>query len=267
MAPRVDESNLAVSSSTRSGSKRGKKKRNHPYLYDAQESLPGVQKIKSSLRQTRRLLSKESLAANVRVETERRLKALEADLARAETSRKERTYAIKYHKVKFFERQKLVRKIKQVKRDLTSAQGKEGERLEGVLEGLRVDLNYVLHYPRTKKYISLFPPEKRQPQVDSISTTSDDNDQRLKICGFIRDQMQRGEISKQPENELESGRAAPDHSRRNQGGESSRKVGPTSSVAHPVAEKDDFFGEDYSGDDSGASDHDAPEMEDSYEDE
>jgi hypothetical protein len=102
MAPRVDESNLAVNSSSRSGSKRGKKKRNHPYLHDAQESLPGVQKIKSSLRQTRRLLSKESLAANVRVETERRLKALEADLARAETARKERTYAIKYHKVKFF---------------------------------------------------------------------------------------------------------------------------------------------------------------------
>lgn len=102
MAPARVENNPAVSSSTRTGSKRSKKKPNHPYIHNAQESLPGVQKIKSSLRQTRRLLSKENLAADVRVETERRLKALEADLARAETARKERTYAIKYHKVKFF---------------------------------------------------------------------------------------------------------------------------------------------------------------------
>ncbi|KAG1726876.1 uncharacterized protein EDB91DRAFT_1165436 [Suillus paluster] len=225
------------------------------------ESLPGVQKIKSSLRQTRRLLAKENLAADVRVETERRLKALEADLARAEMARKERTYAMKYHKVKFFERQKLVRRIKQVKRDLTSAQGKEREKLEGELEGLRVDLNYVLHYPKTKKYISLFPPERRH--IDSISTTSDDNDQRMTIRALIQDRMQRSEISKQPENELEAGsRTAvdnPDHSRRNEGIESSRrKDDHTSSAAHHIAEGDDFFGEDYPEDGNNPEASDVP---------
>jgi hypothetical protein len=95
-----DDNKPTTSSSPRSGPKRTKKKRHH--LQNTEESLPGVQKIKSSLRQTRRLLAKESLAADVRVETERRLKALETDLARAETARKERTYAMKYHKVKFF---------------------------------------------------------------------------------------------------------------------------------------------------------------------
>lgn len=84
-----------------------KKSRNHPYSKGSQRSdnddaLPGVQKLKSALRQTKRLLAKDSLAADVRVETERRLKALEADLARAEQSRKERRFATKYHKVKFF---------------------------------------------------------------------------------------------------------------------------------------------------------------------
>ncbi|OJA14144.1 hypothetical protein AZE42_06726 [Rhizopogon vesiculosus] len=270
MAPtQVEGSNTTVSSSVRSGPKRSKKKRNHPYVHNAQESLPGVQKIKSSLRQTRRLLAKANIAADVRVETERRLKALEGDLARAETAKKERTYAIKYHKVKFFERQKLVRKIKQAKRDITSAQGKEKEEIEGVLEGLRVDLNYVLHYPKTKKYISLFPPETRETQVDPISTTSDDNDQRLKVRALIRDQMEHGEISKQPETELEGGsRTAhytPGHSRKAQG-ESVRKDAHTSSSAHHVTERDDFFGEDYSEGGSEASDHDAPEMEDSDQD-
>jgi hypothetical protein len=44
----------------------------------------------------------DNLAADVRVETERRLKALEADLEAAELGKKERTLAVRYHKVKFF---------------------------------------------------------------------------------------------------------------------------------------------------------------------
>ncbi|EGO26373.1 hypothetical protein SERLADRAFT_384967 [Serpula lacrymans var. lacrymans S7.9] len=52
--------------------------------------------------QARRLLAKENVAADLRVETERRLKALEADLGRAEASRKERSLAVRYHKIKFF---------------------------------------------------------------------------------------------------------------------------------------------------------------------
>ena len=161
----------------------------------------------------------------------------------------------------------MVRKIKQVKRDIDSADGKEREELDHTLERLRVDLNYVLvsgkvhrnipflnepqmqHYPKTEKYISLFPPELRQAPVDIISTTSDDNEQRLKIRSLIQNQMQHGEISKQPENELESGSRAthyaPNHSRRNQR-EPVRKDDRTSSVAKHITEGDDFFGEDYS---------------------
>lgn len=44
----------------------------------------------------------DNLAADVRVETERRLKALEAELAQAELANRERTMATRYHKVKFF---------------------------------------------------------------------------------------------------------------------------------------------------------------------
>ena len=137
-------------------------------------TLPGVQKIKASLRQTRRLLAKvgssdsvpaqsdvtckDNLAADIRVETERRLKALEADLQKAELVRKERTLATKYHKVKFFgeigsgtsahcsqriERQKVVRKIAQTKKRIVSADG-NSDHLESTLFDLRVDLNYIL---------------------------------------------------------------------------------------------------------------------------
>lgn len=44
----------------------------------------------------------DKLAADVRVETERRLKSLEADLETSERRRKERSLAMRYHKVKFF---------------------------------------------------------------------------------------------------------------------------------------------------------------------
>lgn len=68
----------------------------------AAQETPGVNKIKSLLRQTRRLLSKESLPPGVRIEAERKCKALERDLEERAQSNKERTMASRYHKVKFF---------------------------------------------------------------------------------------------------------------------------------------------------------------------
>ena len=44
----------------------------------------------------------EGLGADVRIETERKLKSLEADLVVAERANKERALATRYHKVKFF---------------------------------------------------------------------------------------------------------------------------------------------------------------------
>ena len=106
----------------------------------------------------------DTLAADVRVNTERRLKVLEAQLAEAERSRKERAIAQRYHRVKFFgmdtrastrrliltsdtfiERQKVTRKIKQTKRQLEGdIKKKERKRLEQSLMELRIDLNYIL---------------------------------------------------------------------------------------------------------------------------
>ncbi|KAI0752801.1 hypothetical protein C8Q80DRAFT_1097781 [Daedaleopsis nitida] len=193
----------------------------HPTTPPSQSStaLPGVQKLKAALRQTRRLLAKDKLAADVRVATERRLKALEADLAQAEQARLERTMATRYHKVKFFERQKVTRKIAQMKRQL-EGKGKDGEekekelgkkerkKLEARLAALRVDLNYILHYPKAKKYISLFPPEVRQGErvgkekAEEEEETSETNRQREEVREWVREQMETGAFSSEPEVEL-----------------------------------------------------------------
>lgn len=47
-------------------------------------------------------MQQEGLGADVRVEAERKLKALGADLVVAERANKERALATRYHKVKFF---------------------------------------------------------------------------------------------------------------------------------------------------------------------
>ena len=44
----------------------------------------------------------DKLAADVKQATERKVRALEKDLAEAERARKERTMATRYQKVKFF---------------------------------------------------------------------------------------------------------------------------------------------------------------------
>jgi len=100
----------------------------------------------------------------VRVETERRLKALELELQQAELAKKERGFAQRYHKIKFFgvflqrifrkvlmlfpERQKVTRKLKQVKRGLESEGNAASEKkLSSERDDLRVDLNYILVCP------------------------------------------------------------------------------------------------------------------------
>ncbi|KAJ8697119.1 18S rRNA maturation protein [Pleurotus ostreatus] len=207
-------------------------------------STPGVQKIKAALRQTRRLLAKDKLAANVRVETERRLKSLEADLAQAELARKERALASKYHMVKFFEKQKVTRKLLQTKRKLSSGNFGDDSKevLERRLQDLRVDLNYILHYPKTKKYVSLFPPEVRQGEA-AIPSSASTEAAREELRSWIRDCMSNGEIPPDPEMSLEEKGTT----RHKQPSAKPTKTDPApkSQRREPTPEEvDPFFGED-----------------------
>ncbi|TRM68917.1 hypothetical protein BD626DRAFT_543852 [Schizophyllum amplum] len=225
---------------------------------DGQEKIPGVQKIKSSLRQARRLLAKDNINADVRNTTERRVKALEGELEKAETAKKERTLAAKYHKVKFFERQKALRKVQQLKRELTDSP--DDADLQSRLFEQRVDLNYVLHYPKLQKYISLYPSQKSddaeaeadaQPPLDSSETDA----ARAEIRDSIREQMKQQILPNEPELHLDS---RPRASGANSGAPKSKQTTQaktlkskstaqkpsTARPAFQTAEEDDFFGND-----------------------
>uniref|UniRef100_D8QAC0 rRNA-processing protein EFG1 n=1 Tax=Schizophyllum commune (strain H4-8 / FGSC 9210) TaxID=578458 RepID=D8QAC0_SCHCM len=219
---------------------------------DGQEKIPGVQKIKSSLRQARRLLLKDKITADVRNNTERRIKALEEELEKAELARKERTLAAKYHKVKFFERQKALRKVQQLKREL--AHKPEDEDLQSRLFERRVDLNYVLHYPKLKKYISLYPPQKSddaapQPPVD----TSETDAARAELRDSVRQRMQAGELPAEPEVDIDSRPRVTEKRDASKTAPSKSKVakGKTASAqpSFQTAAEDEFFGNDSDGED------------------
>ncbi|ORY25952.1 hypothetical protein BCR39DRAFT_542702 [Naematelia encephala] len=198
--------------------------------------LAGVSKLKASIRQTKRLLAKDTLDPGLRVQTERRLKSLEADLARAERRGVEKKNGEKYHMVKFFERQKLVRLIKRL--------GRQSDTLSE-LEKARVMLNYVLNYPNERKYISLFPstsstepstkpsltlpnllPNSDQPDPD-LTVLGKGEKRRMEMLLRVRNMMRDGTLPAQPEKDLQDrdGQGDGEREARNRGARTAMGLG------------------------------------------
>ncbi|CUS22487.1 LAQU0S05e06502g1_1 [Lachancea quebecensis] len=116
----------------------------------------GSNKIKSKIRDIERLLQKKKdvLPDTVLIEKERALEALRLELHNAEQRVKIQNNAKKYHMVRFFERKKALRRYtKAVK--------------EGNVDAVRersIELCYVVNFPKTEKYIALYPSEEGEDQ-------------------------------------------------------------------------------------------------------
>ena len=108
------------------------------------------------VRSLERLLKRE-LPAHVRREKEAALAALQQQAQKAKRTQRERAFSKKYHKVKFFERRKVERRIAHLKKQLEGAGPKAQPELRRQLQAAEHDLLYVQHFPRHKKYLSLFP--------------------------------------------------------------------------------------------------------------
>ncbi|ESW98452.1 hypothetical protein KL918_005176 [Ogataea parapolymorpha] len=126
----------------------------------------GSSKIKKKIRDITRLLKRDNLASNVRIENERALEALKSELATVQTNLKAKKLAQRYHKVRFFERKKAVRRYKKALKELKELEAKDGDpkaikkeikKQKKVVRHCEVDLAYVLNFPKTEKYIALYP--------------------------------------------------------------------------------------------------------------
>ncbi|KAI8641111.1 hypothetical protein BD408DRAFT_389403 [Parasitella parasitica] len=119
-------------------------------------------KIKKKIRDTQRTISKKDLPADVITEAKRRLRVLEFDLGEKIVDEHERENSTKYHKVKHFERKKVQRKLKQSKKAVEEGKPEDElkmAQLEEKAKEWQIKLTYVLNYPKTLPYISLFPKE------------------------------------------------------------------------------------------------------------
>eukprot|EP00252_Welwitschia_mirabilis_P012157 TRINITY_DN2703_c0_g1_i1.p1 TRINITY_DN2703_c0_g1~~TRINITY_DN2703_c0_g1_i1.p1 ORF type:complete len:413 (-),score=90.29 TRINITY_DN2703_c0_g1_i1:154-1278(-) len=118
--------------------------------------------IRNQIRSIERLLRK-SLPDKIKNAQEKKLEELR-NLANFHARAKlERKMALRYKKVKFFERRKLERRIRRLEKQqrLALEHGGEGsemqaEEISRQLSQFKEDLQYVRFFPKTEKYVSLF---------------------------------------------------------------------------------------------------------------
>lgn len=120
----------------------------------------GSGKIKKKIRDIERLLKRDTIPANIRIDNERALKALHVELENAQHNLKTRENAKKYHMVRFFERKKATRRLKHAHSSLQQAELESPDDCKLARERVRqceIDLAYILLFPKSDKYISLYP--------------------------------------------------------------------------------------------------------------
>jgi hypothetical protein len=112
------------------------------------------------------------LDKKVHDELKQKLEVLNKEIDGKNKEELERKRAVRYHKVKFFERRKVERKIDTVTKKLSQEKKDEvkAKELREELARLEDDLIYVMYFPKAKKYISLFAQvdEKTKAKIDLL---------------------------------------------------------------------------------------------------
>ncbi|KAK3723440.1 hypothetical protein LTR37_001692 [Vermiconidia calcicola] len=122
-----------------------------------------VNEIKSQIRSIKRLLEKnEGLPANVRIEKERELQTAQHELEEEQKAKKRSDMISRYHKIRFFDRQKATKRLKRAKKELRACEDDEQLRAElaGKVDDAEVDVNYAQYFPLDQHYVSLYPRKK-----------------------------------------------------------------------------------------------------------
>lgn len=131
----------------------------------------GANKIKKRIRDLERLLSRkrETLPDTIIVEKERTLEALKLELENAKMRSKIKHNAKKYHMVRFFERKKALRRYKKAFEDFKKSNGDESCAKDLLTK--KIDLCYVVNFPKTEKYIALYPASGENADSDGFKKT------------------------------------------------------------------------------------------------
>jgi len=108
----------------------------------------------------RKQLARGSLPSTVQQEKERELAALLHEQEKTKTSKEAKKTLEKYHYVRFVERQKAEKRLKQLRKQLQTKP--EDEELSRQIHEMEVNRNYAIYAPLDQKYISVFAPKSEK---------------------------------------------------------------------------------------------------------
>ncbi|KAL5094445.1 hypothetical protein Trisim1_007030 [Trichoderma cf. simile WF8] len=120
----------------------------------AQEDSGAKKRIRAIERSLRR---NQDMPANVRIDLERELASQKQIMEDKAYKKKRSTMISKYHMVRFFERKKASRLVKQLKRQLEQeSDADKAEKLRHDLHIAEVDEAYTLYFPHLETYVGLY---------------------------------------------------------------------------------------------------------------
>lgn len=128
-----------------------------------------VNDLKSQIRSLKRLLTRnDGLPADVRIEKERALRTAEHELERAQTAQQRNEMIGRYHKIRFFDKQKASKRLKRARKELDEREdgGDSQSALQKRVQDAEVDVNYAQYFPLHRHYVSLFPRRKATDDDD-----------------------------------------------------------------------------------------------------
>lgn len=146
-----------------------RKRRHGPREIEGAKGGDGSAKLKRKVRDLERLLRRpKPLDEAKKIEIERALTAYKSELDDLMNGRKEQEIAKKYHMIRFFERQKASRKVKQARKLVEMADSRSKRKdAEQLVKQYTVDLAYTIHFPQGQKYVSLYPKENIEEETSS----------------------------------------------------------------------------------------------------
>lgn len=125
----------------------------------------------SRIHSLKKLLTRDTLPSNIRQEKERELAALEYDQAKHKSKKQDKKVLEKYHYVRFVERQKAEKRLKQLQKLLQHDDGEKKAEIERDIHEMEVNRNYAIYAPLHQKYVSVFVKSKGRSNDGKSETT------------------------------------------------------------------------------------------------
>ncbi|AOW01342.1 YALI0B07161p [Yarrowia lipolytica CLIB122] len=165
------------------------RKRRGPREVGGAKTGDGLTRIMKRIRDLERVLKRPvPMDEQKRIELERAVAAYKVQAEDIIGDRKNKKNVEKYRMIRFFERQKASRKVKQARKLVEQADSDAKKKdAEALVVKYMADLAYTIHFPNDIKYISLYP-------NGAVDETAESSKQREKMRAEFAEQIKNGEL-------------------------------------------------------------------------